>query len=232
MTIPTWQEGAKRLVNHTRHGWPRIAHRVRRSERASAVRMGINPRVCPLAQERITKETEISRTNSPSSAKGMPKKNLLKTPPTRAVSVTRLSRCEAATQHKHISHLSPRAASLSLSLARLRSLPRSPARPLADCGVGVAFWGLAREIKERKGLYGLRRIDPVKKHHQLEEEAAPMLRLLGVGERCVWLDLSSIRALRPVMRRLGLGAREMRVLWLPVFLVLLRCLINLSHSFV
>jgi hypothetical protein len=83
--------------------------------------------------------------------------------------------------------------------------------------VGVAFWGLAREIKERKGLYGLRRIDPVKKHHQLEEEAAPMLRLLGVGERCVWLDLSSIRALRPVMRRLGLGAREMRVLWLPVF---------------
>jgi hypothetical protein len=83
--------------------------------------------------------------------------------------------------------------------------------------VGVAFWGLAREIKERKGLYGLRRIDPVKKHHQLEEEAAPMLRLLGVGERCVWLDLSSIRALRPVMRRLGLGAREMRVLWFPVF---------------
>jgi hypothetical protein len=135
MTIPTWQEGAKRLVNHTRHGWPLIAHRVRRSERASAVRMGINPRVCPPAQERITKETEISRTNSPSSAKGMPKKNLLKTPPTRAVSVTRLSRCEAATQHKHISHLSPRAASLSLSpwpgsapsLAVRRALSRTAA---------------------------------------------------------------------------------------------------------
>jgi hypothetical protein len=91
--------------------------------------------------------------------------------------------------------------------------------------VGVAFWCLAREIKGRKGLYGLRRIDPVKKRHQLEEEAARMLRLLGVGERCVRLDLSSIRALHPVMRRLLLGVRETRVLWGSQFFVMCSCVL-------
>lgn len=125
------------------------------------------PRGCPPAQERNRKENENISNELARSAKGLYQNRKEKTAPRQSPPTRADARGTTRT------HLVSRRAPPPLRLRAGRvpaplSLPGpAPLPRVLRCG--VAFWGLAREIKGRKGLYGLRRIDPVKEAAEGEE---------------------------------------------------------------
>jgi hypothetical protein len=135
MTIPTSQEGAQRPVSV----YPGTADLALHTKSAPRLREPSWMPSCPRKKAETKRNTVVSRTSSSSSAKREAEKNTVV-----YNKVLRLATdtCRGEPHDPNTSRLSRRAPPPA-------SLFRTPPPPLpvADCGAGVAFWGLGEGDK-------------------------------------------------------------------------------------